>query len=57
MFATIVGSANYENGLTMGWYRQPITVQMLLANRTKEKHFGVKILLETGQSTLQLRSI
>lgn len=35
-------------------YSQPITVQMLIANRTEE-YFGIKILLElVRQSTLQL---
>lgn len=43
------GSTNYENSLTMGWlYSQPITVQMLLANRSEEEYFGVKISLEFG---------
>lgn len=47
--ATTAGSTNYENSLTMGWLSsQPITVQMLLANRAEEEYFGVKVSLEFG---------
>lgn len=50
MFAPIAGTTNYENRLTIGCYSQPITVHMLLADRTEEEYFGVKVSLEFGQA-------
>lgn len=49
-FATIAGSTNYENGLTMGCLQPAITVHMLIASRTDEEYFDVKVLLEFGQA-------
>lgn len=43
VFATTAGSTNYENGLTVGWLQPGNTTQMLLANRTEEEYFGVKL--------------
>lgn len=50
VFAPIAGTTNYENRLTIGCYSQPITVHMLLADRTEEEYFGVKVSLEFGQA-------
>ena len=45
VYVTTAGGTNYENSL-WGNRSQPITVQILLANRTEEDCFGVKISLE-----------